>query len=110
MDQKLETQNENIFSEHDKHFNHIQHVRNLFKWPGYPGKCTPKYTTSEDRDQWFIAHARINELRGLKDLFSQTSLSILSLKLPKLGTYDYRRKGHIYMCGVPICIGQHKAS
>ena len=80
-------------------------------------KCTPKYTTSEDRDQSFIAHARINELKRLKrlkgeetDLFSQTSLSILSLKLPKLDTYDYRRMGHIYMCGVPICIDQHKAS
>ena len=34
---KLETQSENIFSEYDKHFHHIQHVRNLFKWPGYPG-------------------------------------------------------------------------
>ena len=80
-------------------------------------KCTPKYTTSEGRDQLFIAHAHINELKRLKrlqgkeaDLFSQTSLSILSLKLPKLDTYDYPRMGHIYMCGVPICIGQHKAS
>mgnify|MGYP000028911554 CR=1 FL=1 len=80
-------------------------------------KCTPKYTTSENRDQLFIAHARINDLKRLKhskgkeaDLFSQTSLSILSLKLPKHDIYDYRRMGHIYMCGVPICIGQHKAS
>ena len=54
------------------------------------------YTTSEDRDQSFIWHARINELKRLKgkeaDLFSQTFLSILSLKLPKLdtcGMYQY---------------------
>ena len=70
-------------------------------------ECTPKYTTSEDRDQLFTAHARINELKRLKrlkgkeaDLFSQTSLSNLSLKLPKLDTYDYRRMGHIYVAGV----------
>ena len=52
------------------------------------------YTTSEDRDQSFIWHARINELKRLKgkeaDVFSQTFLSILSLKLPKLDTYDHR--------------------
>ena len=34
---KLEKQNESTFSEHDKHFHHIQHVSNLFKWPGYAG-------------------------------------------------------------------------
>ena len=80
-------------------------------------KCTPKYTTSEDRDQSFIAHARINEWKRLKrlkgkeaNLFSQTAPSILSLKLPKLDIYDYRRMGHIYKWRVPICIGQHKAS
>ena len=48
-------------------------------------KCTPKCTASEDRDQSFIAHARINELKRLKplkgkeaDLFGQKSLSILN--------------------------------
>ena len=73
-------------------------------------KCSPKYTTSENRDQSFIAHARVNELKRLKgkeaDLFGQTSLSILSLKLPKLDTYDYRRMGLIYMWRVQICNGQ----
>ena len=95
-------------------------MRNLFKWPGYQGNVHQKTcTTSEDRDQSFIAHARINELKRLKrlkgkeaDLFSETPLSILILKVPKFDTYDYRRMGliYIYMAGVPICIGQHKAS
>ena len=67
-------QNENIVLGHDSMCRHslaklihrIQHMSKLVEMARLARKVTPKFTTPEDGDQSFIAHARIEELK-MKD-------------------------------------------